>query len=311
MHNHNHTHHHFGFTKDSSKLVKFATYASVTAASIIIVAKIIGWMVTGSLTLLASLADSALDITASIINLVAVHYASKPADNEHRFGHGKAEDLSVFTQSAFFTFSGLFLGFEAIRRLFYPEVVENSQIGIAVMVFSIVITALLVSFQQYVIKRSKSNVIEADKLHYVSDLLVNLAVIVSLLITSKWKITYIDSIIALIIAAYILNGALKLLKRAFNNLMDHELDEADKKIILDIVKNHPKVIGLHDLKTRLSGNKAIIQFHLEMSGDMTLNEAHVISIDIEGEILAHFPYAEIIIHQDPEGADEKVEYHQH
>lgn len=289
-------------------LVKFATYASVAAAFTIIIAKYIGWSMTSSLTLMASLADSVLDIITSTINLIAVHYASKPADNEHRFGHGKAEDLSVFAQSVFFGFSGIFIAFESVKRLFYPETVEHSDVGILVMVFSIFITLLLISFQKYVINKTKSNIIKADHLHYVSDLLLNLSVIVSLFLTVYYELTFIDSLMALGISAYIMRSAFFLLRKSFNNLMDHELEESQRLVIINILKRNNKIKGFHDLRTRRSGDHIIIQLHIEMDGSVSLFEAHNVAVEIENDIVHAFPGADIIIHQDPEGIEEKVRY---
>ena len=289
-------------------LVKLATYASISVAFIIIIAKIVGWFLTDSLSILASLVDSFLDIAASFINLLAVRYALQPPDNEHRFGHGKAEDLAVFTQSSFFALSGLFIAIASIKRFFIPEVVLKGKIGILIMVFSVVITSLLLIFQKYVIRKTKSNVIEADYFHYFVDLLTNLATIISLVIVTYYDYQYADPIFAIVISMYVLYGAWKLFMKAFNNLMDHEFNNKEKEIIIKIIKSETRVIGFHDLRTRYSGSNPFIQFHLEMDGNITLNEAHEIAENVEKKIKKVMPDAGVIIHQDPYDIEEMVSY---
>jgi ferrous-iron efflux pump FieF len=294
----------------NNKLMRLSTYFTVFGVFLIIIAKLYGWFITESVTMLASLTDSLLDICVSIMNLITVHYSLKPADHEHRFGHGKAEDLAVFIQSSFFGASGLYLIFVSLERLFEPtkQLISHSSIGIATMVFSILITLVILSFQHYVMKRVSSNVIKADSLHYLTDLLTNIVAIIGIFLVTYWNIPMFDSIAALAIALYIIVIALKMFKKAFNNLMDHELDEKDRELIIKIIKSHKQVLGFHDLKTRYAGNKPFIQFHLEMDENMPFKQTHKIAIEIEKMILEKIPNAEIIIHQDPEGVEEKVFY---
>ena len=294
----------------NNKLMRLSTYFTVFGVFLIIIAKLYGWFATESVTMLASLTDSLLDICVSIMNLITVHYSLKPADHEHRFGHGKAEDLAVFIQSSFFGVSGLYLIFASLERLLEPakQLVGHSSIGIATMVFSIFITLVILSFQHYVMKRVNSNVIKADSLHYLTDLLTNIVAIIGIFLVTYWNIPMFDSIAALAIALYIIVVALKMFKKAFNNLMDHELDEKDRELIIKIIKSHKQVLGFHDFKTRYAGNKPFIQFHLEMDENMPFKQTHKIAIEIEQMILEKIPNAEIIIHQDPEGVEEKVFY---
>jgi ferrous-iron efflux pump FieF len=282
-----------------NQLTKWATYASVATASIIIIAKIIGWMMTGSLTLLASLVDSILDMLISVINLVAVRYALQPPDKEHRFGHGKAEDLASFIQSGFIAFSALFIAVEAAKRFYAPQAPENTTIGIAIILFSTIITLGLVLFQRYVIRKTNSSVIAADNIHYVSDIFVNLAIIASLFAGNFFTNYWIDPVCAIFIALYMLQGARSIVQKAFNNLMDHEFSGEDRKKVYAIIHAHPEVLGVHEMKTRSSGNKPFIQFHLEMDGSISLFNAHSISDEIEAAIKKQFPNADIFIHQDP------------
>lgn len=294
----------------NEKLMKLSTYFTVGGVFIIILAKIFGWYLTQSVTMLATLVDSLLDICVSIVNLLALHYALQPADKEHRFGHGKAEDIAVFSQAVFFVMSGIFLIFASIERIFHPNnhILTEGKIAIKVLLFSTLITLLIVAFQSYVMKKAKSAVIEADSLHYFTDFLTNISAIIGIFITIYFKIIIFDCVAAIGIAIYIIYNAIKLFRRALNNLMDHELDEKERQVIIEVIKSHSKVLGFHDLKTRYAGVKAFIQFHLELDENITLKQAHKIALEIEKQILNKIPNAELIIHQDPEGADEDVSY---
>lgn len=284
---------------NSASLIKFATLSSIISVSLIIIVKLIGWWFTNSLTIVASLADSFLDIATSLVNFFAARYALQPPDKEHRFGHGKAEDIAVFFQSAFFVASGVFLIVVSIKRAIFPVVTENNLFGIYIMAFSIIITICLIAIQQYVIKKTNSLIVKADHLHYFTDLLSNMAVIIALYIGYKWQNNFVDPAFTALIAIYILYNAGHLMKHSFKNLMDHEFDDDEKEKILQMIKNNPEVMGIHNLKTRYAGNNPFIQFHLEMSGEMKLIEAHRITEDIENKIMELFPNADVIIHQDP------------
>ncbi len=295
---------------ENQRLMRLSTYITVVGVSLIIVAKIFGWFVTESVTMLASLVDSLLDICVSIMNLLAVHYALQPPDHEHRFGHGKVEDIAVFSQAVFFALSGVFVIYEAIQRFFTPneQVVSSGPFGIEILLFSIAITIVIIAFQRYVMRRAKSNVIEADSLHYFVDFLTNGCAIFGIMITAYWNLPIFDNITAILISLYIVYNATKLFRKAFNNLMDHELGEDERQIIINVIKSHKNILGFHDLKTRYAGVKPFIQFHLELNENMLLKQAHNISIEVEKSLLAKFPNAEIIIHQDPEGVVEIVTY---
>ena len=188
-------------------LMRAAAVASVSVATILIATKFYAWLTTDSVSLLSTLIDSILDAAASLINLLAVHHALQPADREHRFGHGKAEPLASLAQAAFICGSAMFLLVEAGERMFHPKPIANTDIGYIVMVFSIVLTIALVGFQRYVVKKSGSVAIDADSLHYQTDVLINLGVLVSLFVTSHFAWYYADPLIAVIIAAYIVKGA--------------------------------------------------------------------------------------------------------
>ncbi len=286
------------------KLMRAAAIASVSVATVLIVTKFAAWIMTDSVSLLSTLLDSILDAAASLINLLAVHHALQPADREHRFGHGKAEPLASLAQAAFICGSAAFLLVQAGERVAHPREIANTDIGYAVMVFSIVLTIILVIFQRYVVKKSGSVAIDADSLHYQTDVLINLGVMVSLFMSSHLGWKYADPLIAILIALYIVKGAWGIGQTALAILMDRELEDDDRKKIRDIVMAHTEVKGLHDLRTRSSGLHVFIQFHLELDGDMKLMQAHEISEEVEQELMDAFPNAEVIIHEDPEGVEE-------
>ncbi len=285
--------------------MRLATYASVSVAVVLIVAKFAAWLATDSVSLLSTLIDSLLDAGASLINLYAVRQALQPADREHRFGHGKAEPLAGLAQAAFICGSAAFLLIEAGKRFIQPRVLDNTEIGIAVMVFSIALTVALVLFQRHVVRQTGSVAISADSVHYRMDVLVNASVIVSLILVTEMGWRWADPLFATAIAGYIVWGAAVIGRQALNLLMDRELPDAERQRIRQIVLAHPGVRDMHDLRTRSSGLQLFIQLHLEMDGSITLNQAHEISDQVEAEIERAYPMAEVIIHEDPEGVDEK------
>ena len=283
----------------SAKLMRWATYASVSTALMLILVKVVAWFITDSVSILATLLDSSLDVLASIVNLVAVRHALQPADKEHRFGHGKAEALAGMGQSMFIFGSAGFLLLQAINRLLHPQAeMTGLGVGIGVMIFSIIATAILLSFQHYVIKQTNSTAIKADALHYRTDLLVNVSVIIALLL-SFYGWIYFDAIFALGIALFILYSAWEIVKESIDLLMDHELPDEDRAKIKATVLAHDDVYGLHELRTRRSGTKIFIQLHLELDSTLPLSKAHLIADSVERELEQLFMDAEVIIHEDP------------
>ncbi len=289
----------------AGRLMRLATYASVGVALALIAVKLVAFLLTDSVSLLSTLIDSLLDAAASMVNLVAVRTALIPPDEDHRFGHGKAEPLAAMGQSAFIAGSAMFLLVEAGNRLVNPSPIQNSGLGIVVMGISIVATIFLVAFQRHVIRQTNSVAIRADSLHYLSDLFVNSAVIVVLLLWRQFGWTFVDPIFAAGIGCYILWTAWQIAHSALDLLMDRELPEAARRKIRDIALAHPDVRDLHDLRTRSSGHATFIQFHLELDGDIPLMRAHALSDEVEDAILMAFPGAQVIIHQDPAGLPER------
>lgn len=286
--------------KNNEKLVRYATLGSIVVALLIITAKIFAWVITDSLSILSSLVDSSIDLLSSVVTFFAVRYALKPADNDHRFGHGKAEDIAAFSQSAFMLGSVVFILAESISRFFSPDKIQNEMIGVYVMLFSTLLILVLVSFQSYVAKRTNSIAIKADSLHYKNDLLLNALVIVSLVMSNYVDMAIIDPIIATLICVYILISAKSIGKEAFDKLMDKEFEDDDRQRIINIVTKVENIRGFHDLRTRKSGVKNFIQMHLEFDKNITLMDAHSISEEVEQKVLEIYPNSEILVHQDVE-----------
>jgi ferrous-iron efflux pump FieF len=280
-------------------LVTTATYAAVAVASILICAKFIAWVRTDSLSLKASLIDSLLDMAASVINLLVVRQALKPADAEHRFGHGKAEALSAIAQSAFIAGSALWLMIDAIHRLFTPVPLQSNGIGSLVMIASSILAFCLVIYQRYVIKRTRSLAISADSVHYLSDLYTNLGVLFSLNVSVWLGWVRLDAIIGAIIGAFIMRTSWVMGRTALDVLMDRELSDNARKRIIEIALANDRVWGVHDLRTRSAGQQDFIQMHLDMDEKLLLSEAHDVANAVELKVQEAFPQAEIIIHQDP------------
>jgi len=278
-----------------------ATYASVTVACILISIKLLAYIITGSVALLSSLIDSVLDAFASLVNLFAVKHSLEPADAEHRFGHGKAEPLAGLAQAAFIIGSSLLLVLEAINRLVNPVEIKHGLVGILVIMFSLILTIALVLYQQYVVKHTSSIAIRADSIHYFSDITLNISVIVALVLSTYFGWSLADPVFALGIVVYIIYSAWQIARNSLNQLMDRELPDEDRKKIQAIILSHPQVISLHELRTRASGKDRFIQLHLEMDGELSLKDAHVIADQVERELLVAFPQADIIIHEDPAG----------
>ena len=289
--------------EEHAVLMRRATYASVAVALCLIIFKMLAFLVTDSVALLSSLVDSLLDCLASILNLFAVRQSLVPADDEHRFGHGKAEPLAGLGQAAFITGSSIFLVLESINRIVNPKVVEQGEIGLLVMLFSLVATIALVTYQSYVARKTGSVAIKADSIHYFSDIALNTGVIIALLLTTYvgWELA--DPVIALLIALYIVSSAWKIIKQSLDQLMDRELLPEQRQVIIDLLESQTAIAGYHDLRTRTSGTDVFIQLHLDIDGSISLGKAHAIASEVESSLRTRFPTADILIHQDPVDRD--------
>ncbi|MBK1724462.1 cation diffusion facilitator family transporter [Thiocystis violacea] len=283
---------------ETDRLLRLATYASVATACLLILAKFAAWLLTGSVSVLASLVDSTMDAGASLVNLLAVRWSLAPPDAEHRFGHGKAQALAALAQATFIAGSAGFLALEAIDRLLHPRPVTEIGVGVAVIGFAIVLTLGLLAIQRHVIRRTNSPAIRADALHYATDLATNTATLVALgFAWLGWSGT--DPLFGLAIGAYIFYSAGRIGLEAVQLLMDHEIPEAQRQHILELARAIPGALGTHDLRTRQSGQSLIIQFHLEIDAQLALKDAHRIGQAVEDAIRVHYPDSDIIIHQDP------------
>ncbi|MGB0747733.1 MAG: cation diffusion facilitator family transporter [Magnetospiraceae bacterium] len=288
----------------SDRLMRAATYAAVGVASLLVIVKLFAWFATESVAMLSTLIDSLLDVAASLVNFFAVRHALMPADREHRFGHGKAEPLAGLAQAAFISGSALFLLLQAGERLIRPRDISQSEVGLLVMGIAIVATLGLLMFQRYVVAKTGSVAIKADSLHYKTDVLVNISVGVSLVLSANFGLNWVDPVFALAIAAYILHGAWEIAGTSLKQLMDQELPKPVRKRIIDIAKGHDDVMGVHDLRTRAAGNMAFIQFHIEVPRNMNIVAAHDVADEVMESVMAAIPNSEVLIHQDPVGVQE-------
>ena len=278
-----------------------AGVASVIVAIILVSLKLWAFSATHSLSVAASLTDSALDFIVSLGALAAIYYAARPADDDHAFGHTSAEDLAALGQSVFILISGGVIAWAAIRRLLSdaPVSLMSEGHGMVVMAASIVLTLVLILWQRYVAQRTGSRVVAADSLHYLGDLLPAGGAILSLWASSQFNLPYIDSVVALGAAALLVIGALRIGKGAWDALMDRSANPALIAKIEAIAAEHPGVHGFHDLRTRQSGSTIFVNLHVELDGNQTLNEAHSISADLKHAIRQAYPQCDVIIHQDP------------
>ncbi len=298
-------HSHFDFSNIRNKnLKRWVTFTSVSVAFILILSKIIGWYLTGSVSVLSSLADSFMDFFASLLSLFAVRQAMKPADNHHRFGFGKIEALAALGQAVFIFLSVLYVAYEAFMHLKNPHPITKPLVGVVVMGVSIVLTLGLVWFQNYVVKKTHSLAITADSMHYKADMFLNLGVLVSVLFSAIFGMYWVDGAIGLLISGYIFYTSISIARKSVYILMDRELESEKKQEIVRIIKEHPLVLGLHELKTRSSGTKDFVQVHIELDGNMPLKEAHQVVYDLEKALLKEFPTLHLTIHQDPSGLKE-------
>ena len=288
--------------------MRLATYASVGMAVALIAIKMVAFLLTDSVSLLSTLIDSLLDAAASMINLFAVRTALIPPDADHRFGHGKAEPLAALGQSAFLVGSAVLLMMEAVRRLVSPPPVEGALAGIAVMLFSIVVTIGLVTYQRHVVRHTGSLAIGADELHYRGDLILNGGVIATLVLGSVYKVPILDPLFGAGVALWIVYSATKIARLSLTQLMDRELPDAERARVRAIAESHPEVTAVHDIRTRIAGPTTFIQLHLEMDGAINLLRAHEISDAVEMDLRRAFPHAEIMIHEDPAGIEERVTF---
>ena len=278
--------------------VRYAAVASTSLALILVVIKLYAWLVTDSSAMLASTTDSMLDLFASLMNVIILKFALAPADDEHKFGHGKAESLAGLIQAAFVLGSASLLLFHGVDRIIKPQPIVHSEVGIWVTILAIVLTLALVIFQRYVIKKTGSVVISADALHYQSDLLLNLGVLAAIVLSQGYWLQA-DGAFTILVGLFLMFGAGKIIWVSVHHLMDHELSAQELLQITEIILKHDQALGLHELRTRQAGQHRFIQFHLELDDSLSLLEAHSIGESIEEQITQAFAPCEVFIHHDP------------
>jgi ferrous-iron efflux pump FieF len=284
---------------EHSRLLRLATRASLAVAVSLIIAKSVAWWISGSVSLLAGLTDSLLDGAASFLNLLAVHYSLRPADDDHRYGHGKAEALSGMAQALFIAVSGVLIAFQAVERIQNPQPLGAPLVGMVVMIFSIVLTLALLGLQHKVVRATGSAAIRADSLHYRSDLLLNASILLALTLAwYGWQ--QLDAYFGLAIAVYILWSAVHIARETVSVLMDQELPSDVSTQMLELACGVPGVLGAHDLRTRISGNHWFVQLHLELPGSLTLSVAHGLCDQVADAIHQRYPKAEVLVHADPQ-----------
>ena len=271
----------------------------------LIVLKSYAALETSSMAMLGSLADSGLDLVASLVVLLGVRVAAQPADYEHRFGHGKAEALAALVQVILITLSAIFIAFRSVERLIVGAETGAAELGIGVSVIAMVLTVALITYQRHVVKRTGSLAIGTDRLHYSSDLLLNGSVIVALALDQFAKLRGADAVFGLLIAAWLLWGAWSASSHALNQLMDREWPDELRERFLVAAKEYPELSGLHDFRTRSSGSHYFAQFHVWVPADWTVKEAHDRLDRVEEELQSRFPDTEILIHVDPEGQTDR------
>jgi cation diffusion facilitator family transporter len=277
---------------------------AVATAFSLVVMKFAIWLVTGSVALMASMADSTLDLVASSATFLAVRYAAAPPDAEHRFGHGKAEAFASLLQAGLVFASAALIGQEAIDRLLHPKAVVQEFWALGVMGVSILLTAALIGAQTHMLRRARSVAVSADRTHYAADLASNLVALGGIAVATGLHLAAADALAALVVGAILLWGAISVFREASNQLLDHELPTEEREKIIKLVLHDPAVRDVHQVRTRASGPVTHIQMHADLDPEVSLEAAHRIVVAAEKRILTAFPAADIIIHADPSGRAE-------
>jgi ferrous-iron efflux pump FieF len=290
--------------KEAGRLMRLASLASMSVAVVLVAAKAAAWLITDSVAMLSSLIDSSLDLVSSLITFLAIRQALVPADEEHRFGHGKAEALAGVAQAGFIAASAGGLVLTVVDRFLHPRALQEEMTGVGVSVLAVVLTLGLMMFQTYVVRRTRSLAITADRAHYTTDFVTNIAVGLGIVASTRLNQPMIDLAVALGVAVYLVTGAWTIGRTSIDVLMDRELPEEDRRRILDIVQRQPGVRSVHDLRTRSSGLTKFIQLHVVLHPTMSLGRAHIMGDAIQAAIEEAFPQAEVILHIDPWNDDE-------
>jgi ferrous-iron efflux pump FieF len=276
-----------------------STTASVVVSALLVVIKSYAYSLSGAAGVLASLTDSASDLGISLIVFFSLHYALKPADKEHRHGHGNMEGVTALFQAAFISAAAFFLGMQAISRILNPSPVTLDALAVALLVVSVLLSAGLVWIQNYALSKAKSLIVEADRAHYSSDIAVNIATIIVLVLTGLGLPVILDSGFALLVAGYLTFTALGIGRKALDMLLDREIPDEERSNLKSLIRSHPGVLGYHDLRTKQSGILLFISFDIAVDPDLSLRDAHAIAKTLEAAIMSAYPRAEVLIHVDP------------
>lgn len=289
---------------ESAALTRRVTLLSVGTAAVLVVIKLAAWLMSGSTAMLASMADSGLDLIASLATAFAVRYAVAPPDAEHRFGHGKAEAFASLIQAGLVFASAALIAREAVGDFMAPHPLRQEGWAVAVMAISTVLTAGLLAAQTRVLRQTASVAVSGDRAHYATDLASNVVALLGIAASAWLGVNGLDAAAALVIAALLLWGAVGVFREAANQLMDHELPEEERAQIVRLASADPRLTDVHQLRTRASGPFVHIQMHADLDPDLTLEMAHQVIVAAENRILEHFPAADILIHADPRGRAE-------
>ncbi len=290
---------------ESAKLTARVTLLSVSCASVLIVAKIVAWRLSGSIATLASLADSALDLIASLATFYAVRYAVAPPDAEHRYGHGKAEAFGSLIQAGLVFASAALIGQEAVDHILHPMPLTHEGWAMGAMAASTGLTVLLILAQTRVLRQANSVAVSGDRAHYAADVASNLVAFAGIALAMLTGSAWIDAAAGLLVTAWLVWGAISVFRQSSLQLMDHELPPEARAQILSLAGDDPRIIDIHDLRTRAAGPYVHIQMHAELAGETTLADCHHILIAAERRVLKAFPAADILIHADPYGEAEE------
>jgi cation diffusion facilitator family transporter len=286
-------------------LRRMASIVALVAALVLVVLKVWAWLATGSISMLTSAADALVDVLASSVTFAGVRYAARPADHSHRYGHGKAEAIAAFVQALLLAGAAIGLGMESVQRLFMPQPLSQTGFGIWVIVGSSFAAAGLVGMQTLVVKRTGSTAIAADRAHYVTDVAVNIAVLIALLFERFLGWAQADPIGALLIALYMLWNAKGMAAHALSQLLDRELDTSERSRIEATLRNCEGVQAVHDIRTRDAGDRVFVDFHVEVDGALTVQQGHTIADEAEKAVERLFARADVTAHVEPAGIDDE------
>jgi cation diffusion facilitator family transporter len=290
--------------EEAAALTRQVTLLSVITAAVLVAMKLAVWLVSGSVALMASLADSGLDLIASLATFFAVRYAAAPPDAEHRFGHGKAEAFASLFQGGLVFASAALVGREAIVDLLAPHPLKAEGWAIGVMALSTLLTGGLIAAQTRVLNRTGSVAVSGDRAHYASDLGSNLIALAGIAASAWFGVGGLDAVAALLVAAVLLWGAIGVFREAANQLLDRELGQEARGRIVELISRDARITGVHQLRTRAAGPYVHMQMHIDLDPELTLADAHEVLVDAEKRVLEDFPSADIIMHADPRGKAE-------